>query len=87
LKMAAVKLASTRPATLRMKPMLSRQMFHWIKEQWLRLELRHQQWKYHRHLASLLPSSDVERYAAGRGFNLQLVKACQHELRDRQWTG
>lgn len=59
-------------------------MFHWIKEQWLRLELQRQQWRYHQKLAASLPGSDLARYAAGHGFNLQLTKACQHELRNRQ---
>ena len=67
-----------------MKPMLGRQMFHWIKEQWLRLELQHQQWEHHRHQASLLSDSDLKYYAAGHGFNLQLAKACRHELRSRR---
>ena len=72
------------PQPARLEPALSRQMLHWIKERWLRLELRHQQWEHHRHQASLLSDSDLKYYAAGHGFNLQLAKACRHELRSRR---
>jgi hypothetical protein len=72
------------PPLARLEPMPSRQMFHWIKEQWLRLELRCQQWEHHKRQAGLLSDSDLRYHAAGRGFNLQLAKACKHELRNRR---
>lgn len=59
-------------------------MIDWIKERWSRIELRHQQWKFHCHQASLLSEADLAYYAAGHGFNLQFAKACKRELGRRQ---
>jgi len=61
-------------------------MIDWIIEQCNRLQLRSQQWKFHRQKAKLLSTCDLKYHAAGHGHNAQLVKACRNELRNHQWT-
>lgn len=59
-------------------------MIDWIVEQWLRFELRRQQWQVHCEQATLLSDSELQHYAGGNSFNLQFSKACKRELSRRQ---
>lgn len=81
---SAIESGSGSKATTSKSLSIRKTMLDWIKERWNRLELRHQQWEFHCHQASLLSESDLRYYAAGHGFNLQFAKACKRELGRRQ---
>lgn len=59
-------------------------MIELIREQLQRWQLRREQWQFHCFRAKLLSDFYLYQYATGGHYNLQFVKACRHELRNRR---